>query len=72
MIFLFFKWQGKRLTQGAGINDYIVTIGESPCVIKDLTDNRIQCKPPKHEPDEVKTGAHKSGKPRLFVSTVFI
>lgn len=42
---------GKQLMFGAGIEDYVVTIGtDGECEISELADNQIVCLPPSSEP----------------------
>ena len=67
-----FTLKGQLLTKGAKIEDYSIQIGVGICAVTELLDNLITCKPPRHEPSVNKTGAYKTGQPRIFVRNTFI
>jgi len=42
--------KGEHLTRGNAKDDLRMTIGDGECVVTNLTDNRLDCKPPPDKP----------------------
>ena len=45
--------QGQYLTRGSRLVDFIITIGDGKCAALSLTDNEVQCRPPRRRPNRL-------------------